>query len=344
MKNKLYFLCPNNEHATGGVKQIYRQVETLRKNGFDAYILHKKQGKKDRWFNINVPIVYSPYLFKKLKHLYNEKQIGFLEKIEMFFLKQSSIKLESDSILIIPEVYGPHIHKIEPNVKKVIFNQNCYYTFGYYSMYKEYLVNPYNDNNTIATIVASDDAEKYLNYCFPNITVYKMRLGIDDSIFNFAKNKKKQICVMPRKLGDDVNQVIQIIKQRNLYKDWDIVFVDNKSELEVANIMKDSLIFLSFNYKEGFGLPPVEAMSCGCYVIGYKGQAGKEYFKQEFSYPINDGDIIQFVKAIEETVNIYENKPEEIITKGELASEFVRNNYSLKNEEDDIIKIWSKIL
>ena len=88
MKNKIYFICPNNDHATGGVKQIYRQVAYLNKNGYNAYILHKKIGKKDKWFDINVPIVYSPYIFAKLKYLYLEKSIGIFDKIKLFFLKQ----------------------------------------------------------------------------------------------------------------------------------------------------------------------------------------------------------------------------------------------------------------
>ena len=37
--------------------------------------------------------------------------------------------------------------------------------------------------------------------------------------------------------------------------------IENKTEKEVADIMKESAVFLSFNHKEGFGLPPAEAMS-----------------------------------------------------------------------------------
>ncbi|CAA7392651.1 glycosyltransferase [Chryseobacterium fistulae] len=343
MKNKIYFVCPNNNHATGGVKQIYRQVETLNKNGFDAYILHKKNGKKDNWFNMNVPIVYSPFIFKKLKYLYLGKKINFFKKLQFDILKKYSEKIEKNAILVFPEIYGPRIHEIEPATNKVIFNQNCYYTFNYYSMMENYDVTPYNHSNTLATIVASEDAKKYLDYAFASSKILKMRLGIDQNIFSFSSNKEKQICFMPRKLGDDVNQVINILKQRNSLKGWTIVPVDNKTELEVANLMKKSVFFLSFNYKEGFGLPPVEAMSCGCYVIGYRGQAGKEYFKPEFSTPVEDGDIIEFVKKIEEMIKSYEKNPQEVLEKGKLASIFVSENYSLENEEKDTLNIWNEI-
>lgn len=344
MKTKIYFICPSNKFASGGVKQIYRQVETLNKNGFEAYLLLKKRRKKEKWFNINVPVKYSPFLFKQLKYLYKGKKINFFRNLFLKFLKGQSKKIEKDAILVFPEIYGPNIHKIEPEISKVIFNQNCYYTFGYFSIYEDYKINPYNHPKTLATIVASEDAEKYMNYTFPDSKILKMRLGIDHKIFNYFENKEKQICFMPRKLGDDVTQVINILKQRNSLKNWNLVPIDNKSELEVAEVMKKSTIFLSFNHKEGFGLPPTEAMSCGCYVIGYTGQGGKEYFKPEFSQPVEDGNIIEFVQKIEDAIKTYENNPQEILNKGKMASEFVSINYSMENEINDTVKIWKNII
>ena len=43
MGTKIYFLCPNNNFMSGGVKQIFHQVETLNKNGFDAFVLSKTE-------------------------------------------------------------------------------------------------------------------------------------------------------------------------------------------------------------------------------------------------------------------------------------------------------------
>ncbi|MDQ1097820.1 MULTISPECIES: glycosyltransferase [Chryseobacterium] len=344
MKTKLYFICPNNKFASGGVKQIYRQVQILNNNGFDAYILHKKIGKREKWFNVNVPILYSPSLFKQIKYSYKGKKLNFIRKLIISILKLQSKSIEKNSILIFPEIYGPEIYKIEPEISKVIFNQNCYYTFSYFSIYTDYSSNIYNHPKTLATIVASDDAQKYMNYSFPQLKIYKMRLGIDNLIFNYYPNKERQICFMPRKLSDDVNQVINILHGRNVLKNWNLVSIDNKTETEVAEIMKKSIIFLSFNHKEGFGLPPVEAMACGCYVIGYTGQGGKEYFKKDFSRHVEDGNIIEFVKKIEEAIKIYEVNPKEILEKGKAASEFILENYSLEHETKDTMEIWKDII
>ena len=46
---------------SGGVKQIFRQAETLKKNGFNASVL--LQGKsKQKWFHSDAQISHSPYL------------------------------------------------------------------------------------------------------------------------------------------------------------------------------------------------------------------------------------------------------------------------------------------
>ncbi|WP_231283066.1 glycosyltransferase [Capnocytophaga ochracea] len=149
---------------------------------------------------------------------------------------------------------------------------------------------------------------------------------------------------MPRKLTDDVRQVILILKLRGVLSNWSLVSIDNKNELEVANIMKESVFFLSFNHREGFGLPPIEAMACGCYVIGYHGEGGREYFNPKFSSSIEGGNIIEYVKKVEELLLIYEKSPEIIIEKGKKASDFILSNYSMEREEKDTISIWNNIL
>lgn len=341
MKTKIYFVCPNNSFASGGVKQIYRQVEILNQNGIEAYVLHKKIGKKDNWFSSNAPIKYSPLIFKQLKYTLQGKKIRIKEKLTLYFLRKISEKIEKNSILVFPEIYGNKINEIEPNIPKVIFNQNCFYTFNQFNSGDN---NPYSHPNTLATIVVSENSKQYLEFSFPNLRIFRIFLGINDKMFHYTEKKKQRICYMPRKLGDDVQQVIHILKQKEALKDWEFIAIDNKTEQEVAQMMKESIIFLSFSHREGFGLPPAEAMACGCYVIGYHGEGGKEFFYPEFSISIDNGDIIGFVKKIEEIVYLYEKNPQEILQKGKQASDFILNRYSFDNEEYSVINVWENIL
>ncbi len=84
-------------------------------------------------------------------------------------------------------------------------------------------------------------------------------------------------------------------------------------------------------------------MACGCVVIGYHGRGGREYFKSEFSFPVEHGDVVGFVKTIENALDGERQSPGYLPKLGQLASEFVRTHYSPEREEWDIISLWRTI-
>lgn len=340
-QRKIYFICPTNPTPTGGVKQIYRMVDILNKNGYEAYVLHQKK-ERETWFHNNTQVTHNPYLFK-LKKYANKNKLSLANKIKLAYLKKISFKIEENSILVFPEIYNK-INSIEPSFKKVIFSQNCYYTFDGFSPATMLNDLPYNHQNTIGTITVSDDSQSYLRYAFPHSNIKRIRLGIDKKIFSYSNQKEKKIAYMPRKLPEDINQIISIFQLRNPDLNWEFIPIENKSENEVADVLRRSSIFLSFNHREGFGLPPVEAMSCGCYVIGYQGQAGKEYFDPTFTSTVSQGDIINYVEEIENAIETFDNHFDEMISKGKLASDFVQANYNSETEEKDIMTIWNEFL
>ena len=355
MNNRIFFLSPDNKKATGGVKQLYRQVDVLNKNGYEAYILHKKIGHKSNFFKNETNIKYNSKIFNDIVHVIkNKKDLKKIKKIKLnikkgfkyiinLLKKNYEVSFLDSDILVFPEIYGTAISEVKRKLTKLIFNQNCYYSFDHFTINDDTKLVPYMNNNTLATIVASQDAVNYMEYSFPELKLFRIRLGINHLIFNYSNNKKKQIAFMPRKLEEDVVQLINILKCKNNLKDWQLVPIDNKSETEVAQILKESMIFLSFNHREGFGLPPAEAMACGCLVIGYAGNGGNEYFKPEFSYKIMDRNITAFAQKIDDVIRDFEKNSSLLINKGLEASKFILNEYSLINEEQDIIKIWKEI-
>ncbi|OWP85518.1 hypothetical protein BWK60_13680, partial [Flavobacterium covae] len=244
-------------------------------------------------------------------------------------------------ILVFPEIYGNWINHVFPENFKVIFNQNCFYTFHNTEIGND---SHYLNKKNLATITVSNDSKQYLETTFKDILIERIRLSINENYFNFKKEKKKKICFMPRKLNEDIVQIINILNLRGKLKNWEFIPIDNKSEEEVSKIMKDSFIFLSLNYTEGFGLPPVEAMACGCIVIGYTGQAGKEYLKPDFSFPIEERNIIDFVSTIEKVALDIEKNEYFYLNMSKKASKFVLENYNYSNELNDTLTTWNKII
>lgn len=356
---RLFFITPDTNVPSGGIKQLYRQVDILNSNGLEAFILHKKKGFRCTWFKNETKVLYhfqsineiESYLQKDKKKLSVLKTITHFKNRVIYFLNFEDLKnkykykeviFTNEDIVVFPEVFGKAIDKFFLENKKVIYNQNCYYTFWGCSFLEK--SSPYLDKNIKAVIVASEDARNYLNYGFPTVPLYRIRYGIDENIFTYFSEKKKQIAFMPRKLSEDVIQVINLINFRNRLKDWSFKIIDNMDENEVAKALKESAFFLSFNHKEGFGMPPAEAMACGCVVIGYPGKGGNEFFKNDFCYPIEDRDVVSFAKTLEDVLFEYENNKEVFIEKGKKASEFILSEYSMKREIETIVDCWNSIL
>jgi hypothetical protein len=360
-KMRLLFICVDVNSPTGGVKQIYRQVDVLNSNGFNAYVLHRHYGFKCTWFNNQTQVVYYYPIFDVLDNFLKvqsrEKGIfGMLLKIKSFYKKKikdalSKIKnkskntvINSNDIFVFPEVYGPNVAEILKGNKKIIYNQGAYQTFFHHDLNLENKLTPYLNEELIATIVNSENAKEYISYVFPKMNVQRVRYGIDSKNFYLSENKKNRIAFMPRRLRVDLVQVINILKFRGILEDWELVEIHNMNEQQVADNLRECALFLSFSINEGFGMPPAEAMACGCIVVGYSGKGGKEFFNDDFCYPIEDRDVISFAKTLEKVILQYEKDNQVFSEKAKRAAEFIHSEYSMELEEKTIVDCWNSIL
>jgi len=324
----IYYWCPDYSSAVGGVKVMYRHVDILNRNGFNACILHRKKGFRCTWFE-------------------NSTRVSYIKKTRPV----------SSDFLVIPEVYGslyanpnerPKASRLffelfNTPAKKVIFNQNTYNTFSGHDFEGD-RPHIYTDKDVLAAMVVSDDNRGYLEHAFDGIRIYRMHNTINHDMFSFRSEKRPQICFMPRKNADHALQVINILRNRGTFDDFGIIPIEGRSEIETASIMKESLIFLSFGYPEGFSLPPAEAMACGCIVIGYHGMGGREYFKEEYCYTVEMGDIVSFARTVEGVIATYRDNPDTLKIKAESASAYVIKNYSMEREEADLLYCWNELM
>ena len=297
----IYFICPETSTPRGGTKVLYHHVDILNKNGFPAYILHLKDGFRCDWFQNDTPICYA-----------------------------SSLKADSNSdYMVIPEILGPqpeNKRKFLKGIKKIIFNQNAQYTFDGYPINRYTFTSPYLSKEVVACLVVSEHNKNYLRYVFPDLNIYRIVNSIDQDIFSYDSNTEKEpkITLITRKRLEDIRQVINILKFRKVLQNFELTLIENMSHIEVSQILKNSSVFLSFCRQEGFSLPPAEAMSCGCIVIGYHGMGGKEYFKEEFCYPVPEEDIIAFAKTAETVLKELTVNPHKFDEKRKQAAQYIR--------------------
>jgi hypothetical protein len=337
----IYYFCPDLRGPVGGVKAMYRHVDVLNRNHFSAAVLHSKTGFRCQWFENETKIAY----IRKTK-FEKDDVIVFPEPLLAYFTESHNPpKLK----LHFYRIFAKNRHKFYTHelsnapVRKVIFNQNAYLTFKDFDYSKEYDL-PYLRRDVIATICVSEDNYDYLKFVFPGIPLYRVHYAANMADFYYQSEKKHRIAFMADRNQDDWNQVLNILKLKNLTEGFQLVPIKGKTEKQVAQILKESPVFFSFGKTEGFSLPPMEAMICGCVVVGYHGGGGREYFHPEFSYPVEAGDIIDFVRKAEEVITAYRKDPAAVLEKGKKASERASRDYDPRIEEADLKRIWSEIL
>ncbi|SFV27651.1 Glycosyl transferases group 1 [Devosia crocina] len=309
----VYFLTPDYEPPSGGVRVIYRHVDLLNAAGIPAAVVHQRPGFRCTWFDHNTRI-----------------------------LDVSQCQMSEEDLLVLPETDGDLLGRIAPGIRHVIFNQNAHLTWQRDGAVSRYM----KQNRFLAGIVTvSSYSAEMMSQAFPSLRVDRIHLSIDEELFFCPQGSRaRKLTFMPRRAGNDIHQVLGLLNGRDILKDWNIVALDNLTHREVAAELRSSRIFLAFTYQEGFGLPAAEAMACGNFVIGYHGCGGREFFDPAFSAPVPTGDVLGFAQEIENAVRSSAEDEAWLSTRAQRSAEFIRTNYTSARETKDVLRIYGGLL
>lgn len=327
MKNIIFF-SSTVKKPYGGVKIIYQFSNYINSlNGLRSSVVQLEKKKIYKWTES----------FKK--------KIGIKEKIstgwkfkELKSNKNSKLSFDKkNDFIILPEIFAHFAEDflINNKIPYAIFVQNGYNVFPTNDIRKINLA--YKKAKFILSY--SKDIDACISLAFPEIKnkILNVIPSVNSKKINFKFKKLNLITYMPRKLSRHSELVILFL-QRLLPRDWKIKPINNLSELKVFKILEKSRIFLSFSELEGLGLPPIEAALAGNKVIGYTGEAGKEYWKKPIFTQINNGDIKLFCKEI---LNNLTTK--DFIKKTRDQRKKLVMKYSFFNERKSIKKFLKKI-
>ena len=225
----------------GGVKVIYRHVELLNVSGIDAVVFNPDG---------------HPSWFKSKANVITTYSVS-----------------PNDTIVFAEAFQGIVKDMLKKQCHKMVFCQNHYNLYLAAGQSQNFSQMGIDEIYAVSIIIA-----RYLVKTFGYKKIAVIPPIVDPSIFNPPHEKKMQIAYMPRKLGKLTEWVKQTFVYRYpQYRHISWVPIISSHEEKTAEILKESAIFLSFSHQEGFGLPPVEAMACGCLVIGLHGEGGLEY-------------------------------------------------------------------
>lgn len=311
-----WFICPDYQKPSGGIRKIYRCVDIINDAGLNAAVVHSRSGFRCNWFANTTRIVSA-----------REAWLG------------------SHDVMVLPEIYDRPLHNLPPGVRQVIFNQNVYNTLNMIEKSPAHASLYTGNPNLVLVVVVSEDNEAVFASTFPKLPVQRLRLGIDPELYySPSEPKPARIAYMPRKRVADATRVVEHLKRANALDGWEIIPIDGQSEARAAQLLRSSKLFLSFSKEEGFGLPPLEALACGCLVVGYHGSGGREYFRPPFATAIEDGDTTAFATTVQRILRSMHEDPMSTAALASAANRFVHNHYTLEEEQKSVISVFAPLL
>jgi hypothetical protein len=195
-----------------------------------------------------------------------------------------------------------------------------------------------------------------------------LRPGIDTTLFCPPPEGKEDECLrvafMPRKNKALARQIRELAEARLRRRtppfplEW--VSIENCTRAEVARMLQTSHIFLATAFPEGFSLPPLEALACGCVPVGFTGLGGWDYMRQAADFPgaarplwplretpwagngfyAADADVPGAVFALEAALDVFARGGEELAALHR-AGQMTAAAYSLEVQERAVAALWS---
>lgn len=193
-----------------------------------------------------------------------------------------------------------------------------------------------------------------------------LRPSIDTNLFYPApdcKNAKKiRIAWMPRKnkaLSRQIHDILEAsLTLRNIPQpEW--LEIHGRSRQEVGELLRTAHIFLASGFPEGCPLPPLEAMACGCLVVGFSGFGGWDYMRQVMpngcspicplrntpwganAFVASDGDVMGAVVALEQAIDLFLTDGTTLAQVRQAAMN-TASWYSPERQKETLLALWAE--
>jgi len=139
------------------------------------------------------------------------------------------------------------------------------------------------------------------------------------------------------RLGEKTEKYDAMIKELGLTDI--VVYLEKLKDEEVAKLYSASDLLIMPSFEEGFGLPIIEAMACGCPVVTSNVGAMKEV-TNDAGFLVDPNDLESIQKGMEAVLNLDSNDTYKLVQAGlKRAGEF-----SWKKCAEDTIRVYEKVL
>jgi len=319
MKEKLsriYFMAQDTKgNVKASVRYIYQMAMTLKKNGYNAIILHEK-----------------PDYFGVSSWMGEE----YMTELDHRSIEGTSLEISPDDLIIIPEIYGFVMDQITKlPCGKIVLSQAFDHIFETLQPGQSW-----NQLGFYKCITTSNKQKELIESVMRNVSIDVIEPCISD---NFKKNEfppKTIINIHTRDPRDTANLIKSFYIKFPQYR-W-ITFRDLRglSEVEFADAMKDSFVSIWVDQTSSFGTFPLESMKMGIPVLGLVPDITPSWMNEDNGLWVNNKTII-----IDVLSDFIQNWLEDNLnpTLFEQMEKTMETISTVEKFENDTIKLFSEI-
>jgi hypothetical protein len=319
MKEKLsriYFMAQDTKgNVKASVRYIYQMAITLKKNGYNAIILHEK-----------------PDYFGVSSWMGEE----YMTELDHRSIEGTSLEISPDDLIIIPEIYGFVMDQITKlPCGKIVLSQAFDHIFETLQPGQSW-----NQLGFYKCITTSNKQKELIESVMRNVSIDVIEPCISD---NFKKNEfppKTIINIHTRDPRDTANLIKSFYIKFPQYR-W-ITFRDLRglSEIEFADAMKDSFVSIWVDQTSSFGTFPLESMKMGIPVLGLVPDITPSWMNEDNGLWVNNKTII-----IDVLSDFIQNWLEDNLnpTLFEQMEKTMETISTVEKFENDTIKLFSEI-
>ena len=272
----LFYFCYDHQRPTGGQKRTYRHVDILNKSGYEAYVLHSRPDFRLTWFEHSTAVVDG----RTFARMYDA---------------------ETD-YLVLPEDLGQRIGAWPG--RKVILNKNLYRGFHSFGAH-EVARYPYHDAHVVAAFTISEHNRRHLQFTYPHLPIFKLETGIDAEFFKYRPltDKKRQVVCSCKRPAETLT-LYHMLRSRaaaglNRSAEYEWVFLNERPQSTISQLFQESPLFIFLSIEEGFARMPLEAMMCGCLVVGHQIGVTAELPPFAFNAPLDESlSTVVFIERV----------------------------------------------
>lgn len=312
-------LTPDFDHPSAGVRTMYRHVDVLRSAGVPAEVLHHRPGFRCTWFASDTPVS-----------------------------DLATREIGPEDLLVVGELdvdlVARNVARGRP-VRHVVLDQSGYLAWDHAPA--EVARHYASHHRPLAVLATSRHVAEVAAFAHPGMEVRHVRLGLDVDRFRPVEEPApgaRRISYMPRRNGTDVDLALRLLSERGTLDGWEVHALDGIGADEVAARLQHTQVFLSVSHREGFGMPPLEAMACGAYVVGYDGLGGREFLTPDLACPVETGNVLELARALDRVLAAEAAEPGWLRRRGLAAAASVRAAYSPERERESVLAGYAGLL